>query len=636
MTKTHRYSRLGICLLTLAMAAGCIKREPVPVAPTAADAQSATDAKKAEAPGASAPTKPTGLWGKVAGVDLLNGKSTEAFSLDGQTHRVKLTKVPVVEMPFNQAYRVQILSTPTNNYDVQLAAKTTVPVEKGDVLLATLYFRTESAAQESGEGESEFVFELAQDPYSKSVTYPLRAAQDWKQINIPFVASENYAAGNAQMMFRLGYVKETIEFGGIQIQNFGKQLALADLPVTRITYRGMEPDAPWRKQAAERIEQQRKAELKVLVKDAAGKPVKDAEVKILLKEHAFGFGTCVPAGKVLSSGDEQFKQITTELFNVATLENDLKWVPLAGDWGGSFTLPRAVQAIDWLNSKGLDVRGHVMVWPGWKNLPRSLKAAEKDPAKLKAEVSKHINEVAAATKGKVVHWDVVNEPYDNHDLLDILGNEVMVEWFKTAHAADPAAKLFINDYAILSGGGGTTAHRDHYEKTIRMLVDKGAPFDGIGLQGHFGSSLTSPADLVQILDRYAKFNKTLWVTEYDIVIDDEALAGSYTRDFYTTLFSHPAVGGIVMWGFWDGSHWKNNAPLYRRDWSLKPAGEAYRELVKKIWHTDVTSKTDAKGTTSARGFLGTYDIRVTVGGKEQETSGQLTQGGSSIVVTMKP
>ncbi|MGC4067575.1 MAG: endo-1,4-beta-xylanase [Polyangiaceae bacterium] len=602
---------------TLLALSSCIKREPVN-ATTSASASSASpvSAKPTQAADA-APSTPTGLYGKVAGTDLLQGKGISGFELFGQKDRVNLTTVPVEGMPFKSAYRAQILSTPTNNWDVQLFAKTTMQVEKGDVLLATLYFRTEWAPQESGEGESEFVFELSRDPYTKSVTYPLRASRDWKKIYVPFVAAQAYTPGSAQMILRLGYQKEIVEFGGISVENFGKQLALADLPVTTITYRGMELDAPWRTVAAERIDKLRKAPLSVVVTDAAGKPLADAEVKVTLSEHAFGFGTCVPAGRIVSANpaDERFKAVVKELFNVATLENDLKWVPLAGDWGSAFTVARATSAIDWLTAKGLDVRGHVLVWPGWQNLPKSLRALEGDATKLRAEVDKHIRETATAMKGKVVHWDVLNEPYDNHDLIDILGNEAMVDWFKAARASDPDAQLFVNDYAILSGGGGTTPHRDHYEKTIRMLLDKGAPLDGIGMQGHFGNSLTAPEDLTLILDRYAKFNKTIWVTEYDINIDNEGLAAGYTRDFYTTLFSHPAVGGIVMWGFWDGSHWKNNAPLYRRDWSLKPAGEAYRELVKKLWHTDQTLRTDPQGTISLRGFLGTYNIVVSAKGR---------------------
>jgi len=27
----------------------------------------------------------------------------------------------------------------------------------------------------------------------------------------------------------------------------------------------------------------------------------------------------------------------------------------------------------------------------------------------------------------------------------------------------------------------------------------------------------------------------------------------------------------VIWGYWDGSHWLDNAPFYREDWSEKPS-----------------------------------------------------------------
>ena len=630
-------TKLAKLLFLLVAASGCIRRDPVsnPQIQPGRPVPVAVNKDK-NAGVTQAPTTPTGMFGKVAGADLLSGKGITSFELFGQKERVTLTKVPVEGMPFQEAYRAQILSTPTNNWDVQLFAKAPAAVEKGDVLLATLYFRTEWAPKESGEGESEFVFERNKDPYTKSVTYPLHASRDWKKVYIPFVAVENLAAGDAQMVLRLGYAKEVVEFGGMTVENFGKKLFLADLPTTKITYKGMEPNAAWRAEADVRIDKYRKAPLTVIVTDAAGKPLPNVEVKVTLLEHAFGFGTCVPAARILSDGqtDERFRATLTELFNVATLENDLKWVPLAGDWGKTFTTARAISAIDWLKAKGIFVRGHVLVWPGWNNLPRSLRPLAKEPAKLKAEVDQHVRELSGTTKGKVAHWDVVNEPFDNHDLLDVLGSDVMAEWFATAHAGDPAAKLFINDYAILSGGGGTTPHRDHYEKTIRQLIDKGAPLDGIGMQGHFGASLTSPEDLTRILDRFAKFNKTIWVTEYDINLDDEVLAGGYTRDFYTTLFSHPAVGGIVMWGFWDGSHWKNNAPLYRRDWSLKPAGEAYRDLLKKAWHTEQTLPTDAQGTILLRGFLGSYDVSVTAKGQSKTVKADLGASGSKITVSL--
>jgi GH35 family endo-1,4-beta-xylanase len=581
-----------------------------------------------------APQEATGNWGKVEGVDILGGHGIHAFKLHGVKERVRLGHVKVEGQPFDLALRAEIKEQSPNNWDVQVQARNAVPVARGDVLLATFYFRSETSRQESGEGETEFVFELARSPYSKSVAQYVRGGREWKKVYVPFVSKQDFAVGEAQAILRLGYAPEVFHVGGFTLNNFGKKLALADLPTNKMTYPGMEPDAPWRQEAAERIERLRKAELQVVVKDKSGRPVPGAKVRATLSKHSFMFGTCAPAARIVDPSQTKYQSIMTELFNSVTLENDLKWVALAGDWGASFTMNRTLAAVDWLHKHSMPVRGHVLVWPGWRNLPKYLRAYQKNPEQLRAEIRKHIQEVAGQVKGRVIHWDVVNEPFDNHDALDILGSEVMVDWFKLAHAADPKPKLFINDYAILSGGGGPTAHRDHYEKTIQMLIDQGAPLDGIGMQGHFGEALTPIPDLLSILDRFEKLGKPIFVTEYDIVLADEEVAGNYTRDFYTALFSHAAVGGIVMWGFWDESHWKGNAPLYRRDWSLKPAGQAYRDLILKTWRTNESGTTDANGVFATRGFLGTYALEVARGAHRTRATGTLKQDGAPLTVTL--
>jgi GH35 family endo-1,4-beta-xylanase len=238
-------------------------------------------------------------------------------------------------------------------------------------------------------------------------------------------------------------------------------------------------------------------------------------------------------------------------------------------------------------------------------------------------------------KGRLEQWDVMNEPFDNHDLMDLLGKDVMVDWYQEARATDPGAKLFINDYSILSGGGGTSPHRDAYESTIQYLLDKGAPLDGIGMQGHFGNALTAPEDMLEILGRYAKFKKPIFITEYDVVIDDEALAGDFTRDLLTTLFSHPQVGGFLMWGFWDGAHWKKNAPLFHEDFSPKPALQNYKDLVFGKWWTKAQAKTDAKGGCAVRGFLGDYEVEVQKGGKKTKGKAVLGAGGTAVSLVLE-
>lgn len=610
--------------------ASCIRREPVPSkTPTVAAASASVSAAPT-----SASRPATGNYGKVQGVDLLDGRGVRAFHVGGKSDRVEVNLIKVNHESFQEAIRAKIKTESQNNWDVQMQARTNKPIAIGDAILVTFYFRTNWVPQESGEGQTELNFELGRDPWTKVKTQPVHAGHEWQKFSIPFISDQEFKAGDAQLVFRLGYSPETIDIGGVTVENFGTQLALADLPVTKITYKGIEPNAAWRTAAAERIERIRKGDLKVVVKDAAGKPLPQAQVTATLKKHSFGFGTCVPAKRLLEKGNERFQNELLSLFNVATLENDLKWAPLAKDWGPGFTIERAQEATDWLLKHNIAVRGHVLVWPGWRNLPKYLRKFEKDPTRLREETDKHIREVVSAMKGRLVHWDTLNEPFDNHDLLDIVGKETAVDWFKLARQTDPKPKLFINDYSILSGGGGTTPHRDYYENFIKMLADKGAPFDGIGMQGHFGDSFTSPEDMLAILDRFAKYNKTIWITEYDVVQDDEEMVGTFTRDFYTTLFSHPAVGGIVMWGFWDQDHWKQNAPMYRKDWSLKPAGKAYKDLVFGQWLTNVQGQTDENGAYATRGFLGDYEVTVRASGKQKTVRTALGSAGTQVDVTL--
>jgi hypothetical protein len=58
--------------------------------------------------------------------------------------------------------------------------------------------------------------------------------------------------------------------------------------------------------------------------------VPSAAAHAKLVKHAFAFGTWVPSAILSSDGNDNFKQIIPELFNVATLENGLKWVSLSG------------------------------------------------------------------------------------------------------------------------------------------------------------------------------------------------------------------------------------------------------------------------------------------------------------------
>jgi endo-1,4-beta-xylanase len=112
--------------------------------------------------------------------------------------------------------------------------------------------------------------------------------------------------------------------------NYGTSKQVADLPLTRLGYGGSEADAAWRKAAEARIENIRKGNLTVVVKDTAGKPVRAAEVSVRMRKHAFHFGTAVNgvalAGKRESAENlERYKQEIVRLFNFSVMENATKW-----------------------------------------------------------------------------------------------------------------------------------------------------------------------------------------------------------------------------------------------------------------------------------------------------------------------
>ena len=167
------------------------------------------------------------------------------------------------------------------------------------------------------------------------------------------------------------------------------------------------------------------------------------------------------------------------------------------------------------------------------------------------------------------------------------------------------------------------------------MQDRGTPIDGVGFQCHFRlHAVTSPKRTWEILDRYAELGLKLAVTEYDLAWVSEAFQAQFLNDFMTATFAHPAVNQFVMWGFWDGSHWREDGGMYAKDWREKPSLKAYKNLVFKKWWTDLTLPTNKQGIMTTRGFLGDYKIKVTAEGKTVEFDLKLAKDAKPIELIM--
>jgi hypothetical protein len=217
--------------------AGCIKRTAPP--PTTAGpvvaAKPAVDDSKPNPAQEAANARIAGL----ARVDLVGPDGVKAFQPTGEVAKVAITPLPVVGQPFTEAVRVEIKEGSSHEYAVQMSTKIIAPVKTGDAILATFYLRTETP-QEGGVGETEFVFELAGSPYTKSVSYPVQGPETWTRVQVRFDPVADYAPGEAQMIFRLGYDPQTIDIGGVRVENFGKAIAVNDLPTSQAADRRRE------------------------------------------------------------------------------------------------------------------------------------------------------------------------------------------------------------------------------------------------------------------------------------------------------------------------------------------------------------------------------------------------------------
>jgi mannan endo-1,4-beta-mannosidase len=206
-----RPSSVGWASLTLALT-GCIQRH--------------LECPPTEGPGGAQSVVGTGT-------PLVGPNWANAFALQGEKDKVSIEPIAVVGQPFVQAVRASILKSSGHEYAVQFAAPTVAPVAEGDVLLATFYLRAEKANEDTGVGETQFVFEQAAAPYTKAVTYDILTGTEWRKIEVPFVATRKFAPHEAQMIFRLGYDPEVLEIGGVTVEDFGKSMRVSALPTTR-------------------------------------------------------------------------------------------------------------------------------------------------------------------------------------------------------------------------------------------------------------------------------------------------------------------------------------------------------------------------------------------------------------------
>lgn len=161
-------------------------------------------------------------------------------------------------------------------------------------------------------------------------------------------------------------------------------------------------------------------------------------------------------------------------------------------------------------------------------------------------------------------WDVVNEILDENGNLrnDSIWNQhfqndsYVMEAFHLAHAVDPNAKLYINDYNTEDINIKSNALFELVKKYKRL----GVPIHGVGFQTHI--SLGGwPRTLKQNLERFVTLGVEVAVTELDDRIHLPANEANFQQqavDYGEVTKACAAVKecvGVTVSGFTDKHSW---------------------------------------------------------------------------------
>src|ERR1700730_7101938 len=281
-------------------------------------------------------------------------------------------------------------------------------------------------------------------------------------------------------------------------------------------------------------------------------------------------------------------QLQSQQFNMVTPGNEMKWDTTEPS-NGSFNFGPGDQIVAFAQAHNDRGRGHHLVWHS--HLPSCVSSLPSN--QVQAAMETHITTEVNHYKGQVYAWDVVNEPFNDDGSLradafsNAMGSGYSADAIRTAHAADPNAKLYLNDYNI----EGENAKSNALYSLAQSLLAQGVPLSGIGFESHFILGQV-PSSMLANMQRFAALGVDVAVTELDDRITLPATSANLTQqatDFSAVVKDCLGVSrcvGVTQWAVGDADSWvpgtfsgQGGATMVDQNYNHKPAFTAVQHTL---------------------------------------------------------
>jgi len=310
------------------------------------------------------------------------------------------------------------------------------------------------------------------------------------------------------------------------------------------------------------------------------------------------FGTAIST-TIMNDASANAIAKNSQDFGQYTCENEMKWDATEPS-RNSFSYTSADAIVNQAQANGMIMRCHTLVWHS--QLPSWVSSGGFNNATLIAVMQNHITNVVTHFKGKCYAWDVVNEALNEDGsfrqsvFYNTIGPAYIPIAFATAAAADPAAKLYYNDYNCDNPGSKSTGAQN----LIKMVKAYGAPIHGMGMQGHMSVGSVSQSNLLSNMQAFAALSVDVAYTEIDINTQSSSSFTQQATDYATVVNVCKAVSrcvGITIWGFTDKYTWISGGLPLPWDSSLNKKA-AYNSIL-NAWGSSSSGGTTTTATTTS-------------------------------------